>query len=231
MNGMERTQQLLNEVETLLSNFYGFDILSPAKDHLIQADELEEASGQTNTLLTPDANRASVLISNPSEHELYIGIFLANEILEELRQSCPITRLSESNLDSFCVLIEELSHFHLILNRAVLKQQVSQIELEWQAEIDKVLVCSSLIAYQQGRSNLPLVQQKLFSEAKYLSEQSHYPEANHLAAALWKKLSLHINEQDNPIESQNIRKVLRALYRMPWQEKFASSTLGRFRAA
>jgi hypothetical protein len=231
MNGLPQTKQLLQEVEGLLSKFYGFDIHTSAKDHLIQKSELQAASAQSDTWITPPTHRASVLLSHPSENELYISIYLAEDIISKFKHSSPFTQLSEGNLDAFCVLIEELSHFHLILNRAVLKQQVSQIELEWQAEIDKVLVCASMIAHQQGRSQLLLLQKKLFSQATFFTEQSRYLEANHLAAALWKKLSLQMNERESPIESHSVKAVLRDLYRRPWNEKFSLSTLGRFRAA
>ena len=44
------------------------------------------------------------------------------------------------DLNSILLMIEEISHFRLLVNRANYNQQVSKLQLEFQAELDKIFI-------------------------------------------------------------------------------------------
>jgi hypothetical protein len=209
-----KAADIIGRIETALSYFYGFDLQTRAVDHLVSEDEISMHTGLESN------PRGSVLVLNPAPDELYIGLFLGSDILARVVDRNPINTLSNENLDAFCVIIEELSHFHLILNRALLGQEVTQLELEWQAEVDKILVCASLLKNQVGKAHYPHLMTKILHTATYATGNlDRYLEANAFAAKFWKHSLNYLSEREDPIISRDLRKVLRRLYRNSWNEK------------
>ncbi|MCX6128858.1 MAG: hypothetical protein NTX25_07315 [Proteobacteria bacterium] len=125
---------ILSKIEDELARCYGFVISISARDCLTQSAEAKAIAAAGN-------NRAATLIyQNPGEDELQLGLYFQPKLIETLSAHDPSDQLNHENLDAFCVAVEELSHFHLIANRAYSNQVVSRLELEWQGEIDKWLM-------------------------------------------------------------------------------------------
>lgn len=101
-------------------------------------------------LLTPEErarlSRSTVpeevfVIDDPTDPSL--GVFIAPEILKHLRR--PQALDDTARLDSYCVAFEGVSHFVYLAHRASHDRQVSLLELELQAEVDKFVHLSGLL--------------------------------------------------------------------------------------
>lgn len=77
-----------------------------------------------------------------------LSLYLAPRVLRELAAADPWRRLLPAALPSFLLAIEGVSHFLMVAWRAGAGAQVSALELELQAEVDKFLVVGELWARQ-----------------------------------------------------------------------------------
>ena len=186
-----------------------------ASDHLVNFEQAVEIKSNL------DSGMSSVLVQKDSEKdELFIGIYLSPNVVELLSNDCPIERLSNQNLNAYTVLVEELSHFHLIIQRGLSKLPISQLELEWQGEVDKLLFSAIRLRHQCGEAHYLHLARKLYDEAKIIAEDTErYWEATRYAARLWYDLITHQDGIDDPGNSKVLRAILGELYELPWQSK------------
>ncbi len=212
---------IVNAVEQQLAAYYGFVPAAPAADHLADRDELATSLGEAVRTMPEFGGRGSVfVIDQSSQAELFIGIYLADEIQLTLANASPLERLTDANLDAFCVLVEEISHFHLILNRASESRGVAKVELEWQGEIDKLLISALVLREQSGVFQIPALATRLFEDVRFTAADSgHYLEASKQAARFWYTT---LQQRLNP--GPEIRNFLRSAYRASWPEKIARLT-------
>ena len=71
-------------------------------------------------------------------------------MLERLTAHCPMRALDESNLADYCTALEGVSHFHYVTWSAGCARNVSLLELELQAEVDKYASALSLLLAQRA---------------------------------------------------------------------------------
>lgn len=226
---MSRVPTIVAEVEQRLAEFYGFARAADAADHLVTRDELKETLGDLVTTLPEFDSRAGVFVmeNTDDKSDLYIGIHLDEAICAQLEAADPTERLDDGNLDAFCVLVEEISHFHLILNRVAKEFPVSKLELEWQGEIDKLLVSALTLKEQAGDLHLEALARKLYDTAVITSADTRlYWEATKYAARFWREAT-RAGEDIGP----RVRELLRAGYREPGEDKLARLTQDLKRAS
>jgi hypothetical protein len=134
----------------------------------------------------------------------------------------PFRKLDAHNISSFFVLIEEISHFHLIANRASSQKNVSLLELEWQGEMDKVLLSAKVLLEQTGRANFHQLVQLTCVHSETISQDTRlYDEASHYAAAYWYRMlqQMHnLNEKGRLLFALN---ACRDVYNRHWTEKIS----------
>jgi len=163
------------------------------------------------------------MIPDHKNDEVYIGLYLRDQVEEILTQLNPKEHLTHQNLNELCVLIEEVSHFHLLLNKLEKGIYTSHLELEWQGEIDKILV-SGLILYEQlGDSYLLPLVRKIYDQSHIIVDQKElYWEATKLAARFWYEqihYSQHNMNLGQLIHSPSFKTFLQQLYEATWQQK------------
>lgn len=142
----------------------------------------------TDCLLDADQARAlggtmrarEELLVREEEGALEVGLFLAPELLA-----------GPSDLGAFCETAEGVSHFLYLHRAASLDRQVSLLELEAQAEVDKFAVCA--LAAWRADGSAPGLFRRLFDEATFRGALSHaeewrYREASRLARTYCKRL-------------------------------------------
>ena len=209
----DNLDSLIEEMESILSKVYRFEKLASVRDHLISSNEATELSGQANP-------NASVYAFNDSEQEdFFIGIHFPEKILNNMVDTNPLESLREENLNAFMIFIEELSHFHLILNRLADKRVVSRVELEWQGEVDKLLLAALLLNRQYGDNHYFQLAHKLFESSQYTTTEEHYREANKYAAIFWYRLLTYEDGIWDPENSQKLHHILMEFYQKDWQTK------------
>lgn len=115
------------------------------------------------------------------EQDLFVGVSLQTQFVDALGDE----RLQTANLDSFCVVVEAVSHFLLVVNRARKDQPATELELELQAEVDKY-VAALMLANRCPSLSTEALRQQLYDNFRLCDdlsdeEQQRYRVANTLA--------------------------------------------------
>jgi hypothetical protein len=215
---MRKTMEnLVSHIETLLAEYYSFSPIVSATSFMLDDAALSSFSGSEN-LNSEDFSpeRGSVVVVDEGEKEgVFIGLHIADSIVAGLEHANPLNALDGENLDKFCLLVEELSHFHLILNRMVAKKSVTRLELEWQAEVDKLLISSIVLKNQNGYSNQNQLAVALFDHAITTSSKKElYDTATRYAAKFWFEALKNSRWTD-----QKVRRFLLRNYHLNWEDK------------
>ena len=210
---------LMADVEDELSAYYGFPLLASAAEHVITRAELVEALGAQAQAQPEWQSRAGVwLVPDRTEgtESVYIGISLDAALTRVLSAADPRLTLDNGNLDAFCILIEELSHFHLLLNRVSAGRPVTRSELEMQGELDKLLICARTLKRQSGDYHVIALARTLYDRAQIVAHDPEpYVQATRFAARFW-----FGHSEDGP---DGVREELRAFYDADWTEKRRSA--------
>lgn len=227
-----KIDRLVHAVERRLARFYSFIPLASASLHLVPQSEVQ--SHLPGHAQSP--SQGSVIFSQCEQtSDLFMGIAFSSAILENIGTLDPFEKLSSANINACCVVIEEVSHFHLLINRAAKGHQVSQLELEWQGEIDKLLVCALLLHEQCGDAHLlPLARQIYDYSNIYATEPAEserYWEATRFAAQFWYGAIGSAQDNNAPLQDLELRKVLRRAYASSWSGKLEATTQPTLRKA
>jgi hypothetical protein len=119
-NGVElvRERALAGRVQAALERVYQLDRVADVGDYLEEAEV-----GERETLLLREADDGTLEVT------------LRLPALE-----------GEAGLDTLCQIIEGVSHFVYVVERARLKREATQLEMELQAEVDKWVVLAASVA-------------------------------------------------------------------------------------
>jgi len=209
--------QLVDRVERELAEFYAFAPAARASGHLVTKAELHRSLGDPVKEKPEWHARAGVWLSEPSHDEdVFIGLHLDDALKAQLESHDPTVALDAANLDAFCVLVEEVSHFHLILNRALATHPVTRLELEWQGEVDKLVVASRTLERQSGDPHVLPLARALYdlSSIDAHADAELYWQATKYAARFW------FDALRAGLESpEDARPTLRAAYEAQWDSK------------
>ena len=132
------------------------------------------------------AEDEQVLISE-TEHGAELSVYIDEQVVHRLSENDPLYCLSDANLADFCTALEGVSHFQYLTWCLERRRQVSLLELELQAEVDKYAVATYLLL-RQSRSDLHAdLHRRLFSQVDFLpsldeASRQRYREANRGAA-------------------------------------------------
>lgn len=80
--------------------------------------------------------------------EMELALYIDPSILEALDCDQPQARLHNGNLENFCIALEGVSHFIKVVWSARCGREVSALELEIQAEVDKFIGAWGLLEAQ-----------------------------------------------------------------------------------
>jgi hypothetical protein len=204
----------LGAMQSYLADFYGLEVAHDVNDFLV-TDRLLACALGGGARETDEE-----LLIGESNGEAEVALYLAQALLERLDRNNPIDALNHENIGDFWTAFEGVSHFTYFVFKAADDQQVTLLELELQAEVDKFIATSHLLRSQAGRVPAGLHQWlfELPSFAASLSENEleRYSQANRYAARLCLTLARHVGQRG---WSEDIRRRLRRFYRLPWQEK------------
>lgn len=130
--------------------------------HIDRVYDLELDVDIRDFLLTPqmcarlghDDARASVLVrEHETRDELELGVYIGESELEALSKLDLTEAIHPDSFEVLVTAIEEVSHFAYLLFSASRERRVTQLELELQAEVDKFITATLLLASRnQGRA-------------------------------------------------------------------------------
>jgi len=165
------------------------------------------------------------LFVRESEEGPEIALYLAEEITSALHEDDPMERLHTGNLEAFCIGLEGVSHFVMLVHRAQHGHQVSALELELQAEVDK-FVSAWLLLGEQGvdmRASANALARQIFDaytihDSVPNDEIDRYHAATRAARRYCRGLSRRC-----PGDPKMIRRDVRKYYRQGLSEKMRAA--------
>ncbi|HEY0705959.1 MAG TPA: hypothetical protein VGG33_04140, partial [Polyangia bacterium] len=162
--------------------------------------------------------REQLLVHHDGD-EVSLGLYLDASALANLERHDPRGGLSDHNFGDFCLAVEGVSHFIYVAHCAAANRQVSALELELQAEVDKFVSC--VLVDQHVASRPHELRVRLYENVRYANdldadEHDRYTTANrharNYASALARRYLEHANVPEMLSE-------LRRFYRLPLDAK------------
>ena len=97
--------------------------------------------------------RASVFVrEHDARDEIELGVYIGESELEELSKIDLTQAIHPESFETLVTAIEEVSHFAYLMFSASREKRVTQLELELQAEVDKFITATLLLASRnEGR--------------------------------------------------------------------------------
>lgn len=180
---------LLRGLQGLLVRIYDAPAAHDVHDFLVtDALRAAELSGRAQ----PPSTDEQLLLAEGADG-LELSLYVDAEVLRRLATRCPLHALDERNLADYCTALEGVSHFHYVVWNADSTREISLLELELQAEVDKYAsALSLLLAQREGRFPAELFH-RLFEGVRFLpqlaeAERARYEEAHRYAARFCRRL-------------------------------------------
>lgn len=134
------------------------------------------------------------VIVSEEDGSLDLAVYLDEQIVSRLRDDNPLNNLNDGNLAAFWTALEGVSHFVYLVWNALHRRQVTRLEMELQAEVDKFVTTALLVAAQQGGRVPPELHGWLFElwrldETLGEEEADRYVRANRYAGRYCRRLS------------------------------------------
>lgn len=194
---------------------------------LIDLYAIDSPHQAQNFLMPPSSEHAAgalLVATNPNPEEVAVGIVLHPDIAAQLthfedRIGCEWSR---EQAQALAVATEEVSHFRYLVFHAASHRPISELEMEFQAEVDKFLV----LYFSQGDRTAAFFEElyDLLFETFRLVENlgpvrtERYAEANRHAKRFIAKIRVSLTK--NPSEFELLG-YLRTFYRMTREEKLS----------
>ena len=208
---------MIARLQRHLSDIYQAGTGHDVRDYLITDPALAACIGQGAML----SDTRETLLMAEDDEGLALSLFLDGELLDRLESGNPLERLRAHQLDDLWQVLEGISHFNYVTWKASRDRNVSLLELELQAEIDK-FVSTMRLAVAQGRQELlERLHGWLFAELRFhdeLDEEqlARYKAANDYAARFCHSLRNRLIEDEGDVLAE-----LRHFYRLPMTDKIS----------
>ena len=181
--------QLLRRMQTLLAQLYDAPVREDVQDFVLSdRQHLRAAVGEQ----AGDAADEQVYVVE-EDQGVRLGLFIERDVLERLARRDPLQALDEHNLPDFCTALEGVSHFHYLVWSLARGRNVSLLELELQAEVDKYASAVALMTRQQAGRFPEALHARMFHAVSFLPQldeisRQRYQEANRHAARFCRSL-------------------------------------------
>lgn len=218
MGNMNKDFTCLDRIQSRLQSIYGVDVPFSVSDFVITDEQLmaQLIDGDKVHL------RERLLVRQEGE-DVDLSLFLHQDVVDGLISPENDIPFTHDYIQNLCFAIEGISHFLYLVWRALQNRQVSMLELELQAEVDKYVLLLSLLDRQNKHTGIFGLREKLFENVQYDSELNdaerfRYEEANYYAAKYCYQLESRFRsgEADRQMKSE-----LREFYRLPQHAKFS----------
>ncbi len=159
---------LLRQVQLALEALYRLDPAPAVTDFVVPEEQQAAPRGREQLLVVEDG-------------DLFLGLALD----PGLTGAGLIGTLHAANLAEFCLLVEAVSHYLLVVHCARQQRAISALELELQGEVDKYVVCA-VLAVRAPELPVEQLRQRLYDgfelvEGLNPEERERYVQANQLA--------------------------------------------------
>lgn len=211
----------LNQLQSEIEGHYDVSTPHRVEDFLFHDPHLAGLLSNDPSLQgAPEA-----LLVAQADDGLDVSLFLDRGVLDRLEQQDPQTGLHNGNLTEFWIALEGVSHFLYLVWSATFGRQVTRLEMELQAEVDKFVIAARWLARQYGRVSHGALRRLLFEDVGYRSaldgdSSARYREANRLAARYCESLGDSVGSDVTPAATRSAQTAeLRRFYRMGQRQK------------
>ena len=206
----------LGSIQESIANVYETPVSFSVEDFLITDLASLGRSKHTRTADTPET-----LYVQETEDNLDISLFIDKEVIKFLNDRSSVDSWSFDDIKGYLFALEGVSHFQYLIWNAERKKSVTLFELELQAEVDKYVFASMIIAKQHGGCIPKDLYGYLFDTVSFRSEltpqvANRYRDANHYAGKYCRALKTEFPWQHN---QQDCLTDIRRFYRLPQNEK------------
>lgn len=216
---------VLRQLQNLLGHLYDAPIDYDVRDFLLTDRSRVLSCIDVETGVDTDEQ---VFIADDADGPR-LGVYIDNAVLSRLTRRNPLCLLDENNLGDYCTALEGVSHFHYLAWSLGQGRNVSLLELELQAEIDKY-AAALLLRMSQSEGRFPEeLHASLFFRIGFLPDLDaaslqRYQEASHYAARYCRSLDeRYLRRRRRRPEAWLIE--LRRLYRYGHHEKMRRAAM------
>jgi hypothetical protein len=215
---------ILRRMQALLAKLYDAHVEREPDEFLISnRGELADILGTD----TKDVSDEQVFVVEGRDG-VRIGLFIDASVLARLDDNDPIEHLSDENLQDFCTALEGVSHFHYLMWSLGRGRDVSLLELELQAEVDKYASALTLLTRQQDGEFPRTLHARLFDRVSYLPQlgedaRRRYEAANRHAARYCRELDARFL-RSRACRPEAWLSELRRFFRCGHQQKLLAAT-------
>jgi hypothetical protein len=208
---------MLSRLQSHLTSISQVDPGYDVADFLITDPLLAGCLGKGSLL----ANTEETVLVQEDENGLALSVFLDDELLSRLNDSDPLKKLCVTDLNDLWTVLEGISHFNYIVWNAQKNRQVSLLELEIQAEVDK-FTSTLILALHQDDTELAdnmhgwLFDNIHFNDDLSQNQRDRYSTANNYAARFCYGFRERIRRN-----GQNGLRELRQFYRLSQRDKIS----------
>ncbi|MGD8886090.1 MAG: hypothetical protein PVF34_10730 [Gammaproteobacteria bacterium] len=208
---------LLNKLQAHLETIYEIRSQHRVHDFVIHDEVL------ISQLDTSDNARAlpEKLLIHQDGDNIDLALYLDEQVVRNLEDSDPLTRLNDDNIHDFWTALEGISHFVYLTYNAEYERAVSLFELELQAEVDKYILAAYLLSLQGNDAIPESLHYHLYKTAAFDARlQEHELYRYYLANELAGKFSAFIAHCiNNRVASTTVANTLRRFYRLTHHQK------------
>ncbi|HMB72582.1 MAG TPA: hypothetical protein VKQ06_03350, partial [Gammaproteobacteria bacterium] len=126
---------MLDVLQQQLADIYQVELDHNIGDFLITDPALAKVLG--GAALLPDTDETVLLVEG--DDGLSLSVYLDEQMLSRLDEQDPLENLRPAQLGDLWTVLEGISHFNYIAWSAQKDKQVTLLELEMQAEVDKFI--------------------------------------------------------------------------------------------
>ncbi len=207
----------LYPLQRLLERIYAIEIGYQVDDFLVtDPDWVAQVDASPDARLIKEK-----LLIMQQDDALDLALFLDPEVIACLTKHDPFEALHDENLQAFLLALEGVSHFLYLGWHAGLDRNVTLLELELQAEVDKYVSTLSLIR-KQFKGRIPReLRAQLFDRCVYdkrlkEAQLTRYKDANRYAGKYcWQLENRYLKRKQLAAMWQD----LRHFYRLPQGQK------------
>lgn len=214
---------MVNRLQSQLEDLYEIELKHRVHDYIIHDRDLALHLDSSNN---PRDLPEKLLLSQDDE-SIELSLYLDRDLIDRLEKDDPIRELHNDNIHDFWTALEGISHFLYLVYNAGYEREISLLELELQAEVDKYILAAFLVDKQQNRLPPPSLHYHLYNNCRFDSrlqkeELNRYQTANRLAG----KFSAFISKcMANRQLDHDVVKTLRRFYRLTQRQKIKTIDL------
>jgi hypothetical protein len=209
---------ILRDLQALIGGIYDVNVAHDVYDFLVTDREALPAAAR-------EADTDEQLILAPGSDAVGVSLYLDPALLERLKAANPLVRLDEANVADYWTALEGVSHFLYFAWNAGHDKDVTVLEMELQAEIDKY-VASYLLLKRQFPDRFPAELLRLLFERTRIDPQlangkdNLYRAASRHAEKFCRRLARSLRGSRREFE-HNVLADLRRFYRLTDARKVA----------